>query len=59
MECYYVDEVIEQIDEEIEFFEAGIKERGPDEKISYAIAILKHMKKKMEELEIKDFNYGE
>jgi hypothetical protein len=59
MECYYVDEVIEQIDEEIEFFEQMVKDRGPDGDVCYALSILKHMKKKMEKLEIKDFNYQE
>lgn len=59
MECYYVEEVFEQIDEEIAFFDELIKTHGPDHDYSHAIWVLEHIKRKLERLDVKEFQYGE
>lgn len=63
MECFYVEEVFEQIDEEIEFFEglasASVEGSRSKESYNYALSILKHMRMKMGKLTVKEFQYGE
>lgn len=61
MECYYKDEVIEILEEELQLQKdtlEGSSEPAFDKR-QYAISVLKHLLSKIERLTIKEFQYSE
>lgn len=61
MECYYTDEVIELLEEELQFHKETLEGSSEQhfDKHQYAILIIKHLLDKVKELEVKEFNYSE